>query len=114
MFTTVLGKVAWVQPTSSGTGLLTIAKHRLLIRKFILFSSRNFTYHVVLENGWCVPYYESKKFFPLHHLQELQKDYFKMQARADDLRREIKSLHKHIEDMGRQHKEALNTQVKHR
>lgn len=43
--------------------------------------------------------------------QELQADYLKMQTRADDLRREIKSLHKHIEDMGRQHKEALNTQV---
>ncbi|KAF6023187.1 hypothetical protein EB796_018520 [Bugula neritina] len=43
---------------------------------------------------------------------ELQADYLKLQTRADDLRREIKSLHKHIEDMARKHKEALNTQIK--
>ncbi|XP_067944025.1 uncharacterized protein [Watersipora subatra] len=43
---------------------------------------------------------------------DLQKDYLSMQTRADDLRREIKSLHKHIEDMARKHQEALSTQIK--
>ena len=43
--------------------------------------------------------------------QDLQADYMKLQSYSDDLRREIKSLQKHIEDMARKHKEELLTQV---
>lgn len=44
-------------------------------------------------------------------MQELQVDYVKLQAHCDSLRREIKSLHKHVEDLERKHKEELRTQM---
>ena len=47
----------------------------------------------------------------LLRLQELQDNYFKLQAYAEDLRRETKSLQKHIEDLNKKHREELKAQV---
>ena len=49
--------------------------------------------------------------FFYYSYQDLQDQYLSLQTYADDLRREVKSLEKHVDDLTKRHREELKAQV---